>query len=596
MGKEKKIRERSSKSFARRIVKVWIGGVLIPLLVVEALLLFQSYRINHESVEQEIESNLNKLSSDMKELMGAMNSVSWLLQVDDTLEKDFHLYFEETDVVKKSNLLTYLRGQIAHYEIANPSIGNITYLYLPKGEEIPLKINKTSLASGELPDQQDFLCDWQNISFYGPHNTKSEVADYPCISLLKEYEGGRQYGAIYIYLESGYKYLQKLIPDRILGMDTIFVIESQDGSLLYSTDEKTVPLNTDLDKLGGRFSRYKAYDRTEEGDWKIYLLVPRKEYYRQIYGMALNLSVITVVVMLTCILVSVIQWRSIYHPFKKFEERLHMIAASPDVENKVEEMNIQEFDDNFALLDKMKSNILLLLNQVQTEEKKRAELEIKSMLGKINPHFLYNTLDTLKWYAAGKKDREMVHFITALNKLLLYNMSKNRETTLKSELDAVSAYIVLQQLKYDLEFSIDTGRHPEILQADMPRFILQPIVENAILHSGANQGKIWIEVELLTNGRIAILVKNNGNPIDPDKIREVLVQKTDISSNGIGLQYVARMLENHFGENFVLKAERLEDEINVMEIQIPFNPDKITKEENAEVGGHKNDKGFRGGR
>ena len=111
----------------------------------------------------------------------------------------------------------------------------------------------------------------------------------------------------------------------------------------------------------------------------------------------------------------------------------------------------------------------------------------------------------------------MVHFITALNKLLLYNMSKTSDTTLKSELDAVSAYIVLQQLKYDIRFSMDTGKHPEILQADMPRFVLQPIVENAILHSGSNEGNIWIEVELLANGKIAILVKNDGTPINPEK-------------------------------------------------------------------------------
>lgn len=66
-------------------------------------------------------------------------------------------------------------------------------------------------------------------------------------------------------------------------------------------------------------------------------------------------------------------------------------------------MNIQEFDENVALLHKLKNNILVLLNKVQDEEKKRSEAEIKSVLGKINPHFLYNTLDTLKWYAAGKR-------------------------------------------------------------------------------------------------------------------------------------------------------------------------------------------------
>ena len=125
------------------------------------------------------------------------------------------------------------------------------------------------------------------------------------------------------------------------------------------------------------------------------------------------------------------------------------------------------------------------------------------------------------------------NFITALNKLLLYN-KKTRETTLKSELEAVRSYITLQQMKYDLEFYIDEGQHPEILQADMPGFNPQPIVENAILHSGADDGgRFGVEVELLANGKVAILVKNTGKPIDPEKIKDVLVQKTDVSSNGI---------------------------------------------------------------
>jgi len=258
-----------------------------------------------------------------------------------------------------------------------------------------------------------------------------------------------------------------------------------------------------------------------------------------------------------------------------YEKKLQLIASDHDVGTKVEQMNIQEFDDSFALLEKMKNNILLLLSRVQTEEKRRSELEIKAILGKINPHFLYNTLDTLKWYAAGKNDKEMVHFITSLNRLLLYNMSKTTKTTLKSELDAVNAYMGLQKLKYDFDFYMDTGKHPEILQADMPRFVLQPLVENAILHSGSSQGKIWVEVELLASGKITILVKNDGAPIDPEKIKKVLVEKNDLSSNGIGLQYVARMLEARFGEEFELRVEHTGDQINVVEIRIPFEAEEI---------------------
>ena len=183
MHDERKLRGKASKSFARRIIKVWIFGVLVPLLVVESLILWQFYRINHNDVDEEIENNLNKVSVDMKDLMNNMNSISWLLEADGTVGKNLHLYFDEEDTIKKGDLLIYLREQIANYEIANPSIGNLTYIYIPRGETTPVKINQTSLANGELPDDTYYLCKWQNMNFYGPHESKSKVASYP-LSLI----------------------------------------------------------------------------------------------------------------------------------------------------------------------------------------------------------------------------------------------------------------------------------------------------------------------------------------------------------------------------------------------------------------------------
>ncbi len=360
------------------------------------------------------------------------------------------------------------------------------------------------------------------------------------------------------------------------------MIESAEGKIMYSSNQDIVPQGakegdwTDEIRVGGK--RYKIYERKLKGDWTLYIWMPVKQYYSLAYRMAINLGMVTLIVISVCILFSVLQWRSIYKAFSRFGEGLRAIAEDDDVESKVERMNIREFDEHFELFDKMRKNILRLLGKVQEEEKNRRQLEVRVVLGKINPHFLYNTLDTLKWYAAERQEREMVRFIAALNKLLLYNMSRDKETTLERELEAIRAYIVLQQLRYDFRFEINTGKHPEILQTNMPRFILQPIVENAIRHSGCDKGQVRIEVELLASGKILILVKNDGNPIDPEKIRQVLEQKEDVSANGIGLQYVARMLESFYGGDFSLQAERTEDGFNVVEIRIPFAATAIIRD------------------
>lgn len=151
-------RNRLPKSFARRIIKVWFGGVLVPLLIVEAMMLAHTYQINKETVRQGVENDLSQVSENLTALMNNMNSVSWLLQADSTVGKDLHLYFDETSSVARAELLSYMRDQIANYEVANPLIANITYLYVPKGTTNVVKINSSSLAKGTLPDEKNFLC------------------------------------------------------------------------------------------------------------------------------------------------------------------------------------------------------------------------------------------------------------------------------------------------------------------------------------------------------------------------------------------------------------------------------------------------------
>ena len=574
--------KRRQMSFSRRLIKVWIFGVAIPLVLVEILFLAQFYRINYREVEESITSDLNRMSREMTDLMDNMKMLSWLMEADGTVGKNLVTYLEERDSAEKGNLLVYLREQIANYEVANPSVANLTYLYIPKGQEEPVKINQSSLVYAGMPAEEDFLCKWENIAFYGPHKSKSMAGEYECISLLRRYRTLKDYGEIYIYVESGFRYLDELDMGSMADMNSVLLMQSADGKIMYSSDEevaaKGLDWQTGITEVQMAGERYQIYSREMKGDWQLHILVPTREHYRLVYRMALNLGLITLFVISFCLLISVLQWRNTYKAFNRFDEGLRAIAEDEDVESRVERMNIREFDEHFELFDKMKKNILRLLGKVQEEEKRRRELEVRVVLGKINPHFLYNTLDTLKWYAAGKQDREMTRFITALNRLLLYNMSRDDGTTLERELEAIGAYIVLQQLRYDIRFVVDTGKHPEILQTVMPRFILQPVVENAIKHSGCNKGEIRIEVELLASGKISILVKNNGSPIDPEKIRQVLEQKQDVSANGIGLQYVARMLESFYGSEFVLQAERLEDGFNVVEIRIPFAAEAIVKE------------------
>ncbi len=582
------------------MIRVCLFGIVMPLVAIELLFLLGIYGMSRRDIDAKMTRELNKISESMDVLMTSMNVMSWLLMADGTVGQGLYSYFEEEDSVTKGNLLIYLQEQIGHYEVANPSIGNITYIFVPSGEGAPRKINQTSLAYGSLPLDEHILCHKQQVTYYGPHMSDSKVAKYPCLSLTRIYKEGIAHGDVYIYLESGFRYLETIIPSRVEEVNAIFRIEAQGGETQYSTDEEVFPLykipEASATGLWNLKKKYKMYELPKEGGWKLQLWVPMGEYYSHIRTLTLNFSLITLMVVGICIIISVQQWRGVYRPFVQFEEYLQLIAESDDVEAGIFRMDIREFDDQFALIEKMKNDIALLLTRIQQEEKRYNELEFKAVSGKMTPHFLHNTLDTLKWFAAEKQEREMVCFITSLNKLLLYNMSKIPETTLGSELEAVNNYIVLQEMKYDLDFHIEAGKYPQLLAADMPRFCLQPLVENAILHSGSDKVQVWIEVELLINGKIAILVKNTGKPLEPERIEAAKRLGKDVSIAGIGLPFVVRMLENRFGDNFEIKAMHMAGGINVVEIRIPFEMGKALESRgDAEDGERRHDKGVHSG-
>lgn len=133
-------------------------GIVMPLVAIELLFLLGIYGMSRRDIDAKMTRELNRISESMDVLMTSMNVMSWLLMADGTVGQGLYSYFEEEDSATKGNLLIYLQEQIGHYEVANPSIGNITYIFVPSGEGAPRKINQTSLAYGSLPLDEHILC------------------------------------------------------------------------------------------------------------------------------------------------------------------------------------------------------------------------------------------------------------------------------------------------------------------------------------------------------------------------------------------------------------------------------------------------------
>ena len=240
-----------------------------------------------------------------------------------------------------------------------------------------------------------------------------------------------------------------------------------------------------------------------------------------------------------------------------------------------------ESQDEIGLIGKavnsMSSQIEQLMDKRLEDEKEKSSLEIRMLQAQINPHFLYNTLDSIKWIAVIQKNSGIVKAVTALSKLLK-NMAKgvDERVTLREELDFVRDYVTIEKLKYVEMFDLEVDIGEETLyDARIVKLTLQPLVENAIfsgIEPGGKNGTIRIHA-YEKDKCLCIDVRDDGIGIPEEKIPELLNHSEKLKGDqmsSIGMPNVDRRLKLIYGEEYGLSVESQVGEYTQITVRIPL--------------------------
>lgn len=228
-----------------------------------------------------------------------------------------------------------------------------------------------------------------------------------------------------------------------------------------------------------------------------------------------------------------------------------------------------DFSENINNTDK---TIARLSIEKEMLEKKIIDLEAKNMSLVINPHFLFNTLNSIARIAYFEKSHATEELIYCLSDLLRYNLKQNDELhTIGAEMDNIAKYLYIQKIRYKnrLEYDIDIADH--IKPHRIPNMVIQPIVENALIHGitpKRDGGKIKIYAEKYKND-ITIFVMDNGNGF-PKEVLQSLQQSE--SKLGIGFRSTDKRLKRYFGEHYGLKIAKSDFSGSTVTISIPTKP------------------------
>ena len=285
---------------------------------------------------------------------------------------------------------------------------------------------------------------------------------------------------------------------------------------------------------------------------------------------------IFLVLILLIILLSVIISIQVTKPIKEMQKvaRQYSLGA---FDAKVSVHGKDEIAELGNVLNNMSSQLLELISSVTEKERQSNYLELQTLIYQINPHFLYNTLDSINMLARKNDDIQVALMVTNLSRLFRLSLNRGRDViTVREEMMQVTYYLKIQKFRFEEQLDWNINFDDEILEYRMLKFIMQPLVENAIYHgikSKNEYGKLTIRGYKDKN-MLIFVIKDTGKGMDEDTLtklyQRINEKKRDEKENrGYGIWNVNQRIKLYYGEQYGLQIDSIVDKGTSIYIKIP---------------------------
>ncbi|WP_208585648.1 sensor histidine kinase [Gracilibacillus suaedae] len=515
-------------------------------------------------------SNLQQIRLSMENTIEDLNYVAQQIAFSENLTFKLDDYLHSSPSYDRVKVYEDIKNELNVIQFSNPSIG-LSLLYLKENDQY-LFYNHGVKDEFSL-DHEPLLNEGYNMHTYGPHISMEQYKDMYVLSVSRKLDVNYA-DDIYIYLESNLDLTNDLLDvDNVLN-HADYIILDDTRHIIYSEND-TFPFNSSFngnDKGYGKNNGFYWFEEPTEKGWSIIALIPISEYNEEMNQWVILMIYIAILFVFISLVVSLLLWKTLYKPLNEFRHEIKLMGNN-NFHSEIVHTKIPEFVDLIKRFRNMRVQIVSLIQEIEQKERKRADLEVEKLKHQINPHFLMNTLDTAKWLAISGDKKELTGLLTSLNKLLYYNMGKlGVLSTLEEELDSMKQYLMLQQIRYDFEYVTHINVSEEVLQAPVPRFILQPLVENSLYHGLVDEGIIAISIHL-EEEIIVIEVRDDGRGMSREKMNEILHNQSFKQSKngmGIGLNYVKRMMERTYGNYAEIEMDSIVGKGTVVRLRIPY--------------------------
>ena len=569
--------------------------VFVTLLTITITVLLLSYGVIYgllyQALVSKIEAEQNTLISLNRNVIDSflksMDQTAILLVGDEAIGK--YLSQELTDSMTKIGVSTGIYKQFSHYLSLQTGEGNSFYqntLFLnselPIAEVFPsetLDTSSPSRSSNVYSNGQIRGQDWYRQTLNSADKTYlfvNKSTDEFCYArkIQNNYYTGPFYedGLAVIVIQVPRNRLEQILSMPPITPNSGYMLIRDHSEVLYQSGgdpDLSGDLLTYLQRQGDAAdsaSTFRAALTMEQTEYITYyqpmnhglslvFFTPYSDIMEQVESITSIYVAFSLSFIALTILLAYIASKKITKPLIQFSEAVASIDDTRsfplDALNVSKDLEMEILQKNFG---KLICRINALIEDVRLQGERQTEYRLRALQAQINPHFIYNAMDTVNWIALTKNEEEIAAIVSSISNLMRYSITApDSLVSLRQELQNIQEYITIQQVRYGN--SIELLVVPDLSSAEIyiPKFTVQPLVENSIVHGNyLSDAAIQITVSIRqTAHAITIEVCDNGSGCDPTLLNRYLAHE-DVElavSGGFGIRNVNERLQLHFGGN-----------------------------------------------
>ena len=384
-------------------------------------------------------------------------------------------------------------------------------------------------------------------------------------------------------IEFDFTKIVRLIYQSDLGENGHIAIFDRDYNVVYSSlpeliDEDLIETKKLVLGSAGVTINHQSFNLyistiTNTG-WKVSVFTNNSQIYSVLYNFIIVVIIMILLLSIIYIFIVYVIVKQVTYPLYRLQAEMNKVKdLNYDVNRSKLKKGSKEIIQLDATFNEMMRRIRYLADKLLQEQENQRKSELKALQNQINPHFLYNTLDSIIYMIDKGENQKAEEMIVALSKFFRISISRGKAIIpLKDEVEHVRNYLLIQKIRFGDQFTYSINVDPSLYQYSCIKLILQPLVENAIEH-GLNDNESGGQIEIIgtqNESYIILKIKDNGYGISEDKLEQIYKSFHDDSIHqGVGLKNVYQRIKIYYGEEADIKIDSLFDEGTIISIYIP---------------------------